>query len=252
VVREDIGKVYIISFPKVGRTWVRVLIGKYLCEVNDLPEELMLDNKSVTKLSNLPITHFDHNKSSDVISYKLFSSGKSKYENHKVILLTREIKDTLVSCYFEFTRRTGEYKGSISEFIRDDIYGAKKFLTFYRYWYESKHVPKEFFLISYEELHEDAEKVLYHILKFIGVDSIDQEVLQEAVNFSSFENLRKMEADNYFASQSGGDDIKRLTPGDIHDPESFKVRKGKVGGYKEYLSREDIEYIDNLVKVLGG
>lgn len=245
----DRRKVSIVSFPKTGRTWLRVLIGKYLCEVNGLPEEIMLDIKSVTKLSNLPLTAFDHNKSSNPLrSYKLLPSDKSIYEHHKVILLTREIKDTLVSAFFEFTKRTRRHKFSISEFIRLDYLGAKKFLTFYRQWYESKHVPTDFLLVNYEELHEDAEKVLYNVLKFIGVNSIDQEVLREAVRFSSFENLRKMEADNYFASQNRKGDEGRLSPGDIDDPESFKLRKGKIGGYKEYLSREDIEYIDNLVE----
>jgi hypothetical protein len=28
----------------------------------------------------------------------------------------------------------------------------------------------------------------------------------------------------------------------VRDPESFKVRRGKVGGYREYLSAEDLEY----------
>jgi len=28
----------------------------------------------------------------------------------------------------------------------------------------------------------------------------------------------------------------------VRDPESFKVRRGKVGGYQEYLSVEDLQY----------
>ncbi|MDB9313868.1 hypothetical protein PN462_12215 [Spirulina sp. CS-785/01] len=35
------------------------------------------------------------------------------------------------------------------------------------------------------------------------------------------------------------------------DTESSKVRKGKVGGYAEYLSQDDIEYIDNAIARLG-
>ena len=240
-------KIYVISFPKVGRTWLKMLICKYLCEVNNLPEKLMLKFRTwnITKRCNLPRTVFRHDFSSNPIKhYKSLSSNKSFYSQHKVVLLTRDIKDTLVSCYFEFTNRTGRYKGSISEFIRDDYYGARKFLIFYKYWYESKHVPKDFLLIDYEELYEDAGKVLYDVLKFIGVDSIEQETLQRAVNFSSFDNLRSMEETGLF-------DSERLSPGDIDDPESFKFRKGKVGGYKEYLSREDIEYIDNLVGEVG-
>ena len=41
---------------------------------------------------------------------------------------------------------------------------------------------------------------------------------------------------------AGAFDSKILRPGDVRDPESFKVRRGKVGGYREYLSVEDQEY----------
>ena len=41
-----------------------------------------------------------------------------------------------------------------------------------------------------------------------------------------------------------------LHPGDVRDPESFKVRRGKVGGYREYLSLEDQKYAaDALMKL---
>src|SRR5438094_743422 len=36
-------------------------------------------------------------------------------------------------------------------------------------------------------------------------------------------------------------DSKILHPGDVRDPESFKVRRGKVGGFREYLSAGDQE-----------
>ncbi len=36
----------------------------------------------------------------------------------------------------------------------------------------------------------------------------------------------------------------KLRPGDRNDEESFEVRKGKVGGYVEYLSADEIESLD--------
>jgi len=35
---------------------------------------------------------------------------------------------------------------------------------------------------------------------------------------------------------------KSCTQVDVRDPESFKVRRGKIGGYREYLSAEDQKY----------
>jgi hypothetical protein len=37
------GPAWIISFPKSGRTWLRVLLGKALCEELHLDETVMLD-----------------------------------------------------------------------------------------------------------------------------------------------------------------------------------------------------------------
>jgi hypothetical protein len=60
-------------------------------------------------------------------------------------------------------------------------------------------------------------------------------IFHEALDFSRFENMQKLEA-------AGAFDSKILQPGDVRDPESFKVRRGKVGGYREYLSAEDQKY----------
>jgi len=66
----------------------------------------------------------------------------------------------------------------------------------------------------------------------LGESSPDMTMFHEALEFSRFENMQKLEA-------AGAFDSKILHPGDVRDPESFKVRRGKVGGYREYLSAED-------------
>jgi hypothetical protein len=43
---------------------------------------------------------------------------------------------------------------------------------------------------------------------------------------------------------------RRLVPKDPGDPESFKVRKGVVGGYLEYLSAEDAAFLEERVAAL--
>jgi hypothetical protein len=41
---------------------------------------------------------------------------------------------------------------------------------------------------------------------------------------------------------AGGFDSKILRAGDARDPESFKVRRGKIGGFEDYLSPDDQAY----------
>ena len=234
-------KIYIISYPKAGRTWLRSLIGKSLSEKNNLPEDKILDTKYITVSSGLPKTSLTHDGSGMIErrKYSELPSDKQKYRYKKVLLLGRDIKDTLVSAYFQATKRIKIFTGSISDFIRSDRYGARKFITFYKQWHESRNVPMEFLYISYEEMHADTEDVLKKVLTFLGVPEIDDRYIKTAVDYSSFKNLKKAERENRFKASI-------LSPGSIDDPESFKVRKGKIGNYIEYLSSDDIEYIDDL------
>ena len=39
----------------------------------------------------------------------------------------------------------------------------------------------------------------------------------------------------------------RLRPTIAGDPEAFKVRRGIVGGYRDYLSADDIGYAENHI-----
>ena len=48
--------------------------------------------------------------------------------------------------------------------------------------------------------------------------------------------MRKMEQNNQYLPKPKDD-----------DPNSFKTRKGKVEGHKEYLSQEDIRLIDQYL-----
>ena len=66
----------------------------------------------------------------------------------------------------------------------------------------------------------------------IGVKRVLSRAYDEALRFSSFENMKQLEA-------TGGIQNKILAPGDPNDPESYKVRHGKVGAFADYLSPED-------------
>lgn len=120
--------VYIISYPKCGRTWLRILIGKYLCDKYKLSEDFMLDTYTLTSKAGILKTKFTHDVSSLVAGYdyRKLKWDKSIYRDKKVIFLIRNIKDVLVSAYFHATKRKNLFHGSISEFIRSNQYGVKK------------------------------------------------------------------------------------------------------------------------------
>ncbi|MEM1002372.1 MAG: sulfotransferase domain-containing protein [Bacteroidota bacterium] len=234
-------QVYIVSFPKSGRTWLRTLIGKALIDGFALNTQDLLEPLKLTVSAGVLPTEFIHDGTNAILAkpWTELESDKSSYKDKKVIFLVREPKDLIVSFYFSTTRRKQIYEGSISEFIRSDEYGIKKIMTFYKNWCDNQNVPKDFFLLRYEDLHKDAETCLASVLKFIAAENIPKQVIKDAVDFGDFENMKQLERSGQYSW--------RLLPANASDEQSYKVRQGKVGGYVDYLSKEDIEYIDGII-----
>jgi hypothetical protein len=239
-------EVPIISYPKTGRTWLRALIGRCLTARLNLPENRTLDTADLTEAAGLLRTGFIHDGSAlkENRSYLELDPDKSGYSGKKVVLLSRDVKDTLVSAYFQATRRIKVFDGPISDFIRSDLYGVMKILTFYRIWIENRDVPQDLLFVTYENLSGDPRAVLEKVLGFIGAVEPGMFELEEAVEYCSFDNLKRAEEENRFESNL-------LRPRRRGDADSFKVRKGKIGNYREYLSREDIEYVDAMIREHG-
>lgn len=234
--------IYIISYPKSGRTWLRALIGKYLSLKYDIPNKSILLTELITKKSNLPITSFTHDESAmnAKTNYQQLSYDRKQYTNKKVVLLGRDIKDTLVSAYFQATLRINVFEGTLSEFIRTEQFGVLKIITFYNIWIKNKNIPNSFLFVRYEDLHKSPEKTLIKILTFIGEENINENFIEESIEYCSFDNLKKIEKKNGFQNSI-------LKARDNSNPNSFKVRRGKMKGYTEYLSKSDENFIDKTI-----
>ena len=91
----------------------------------------------------------------------------------------------------------------------------------------------DFTIIRYESLREaPAETFPDAAAPFLAKRRLTCRSFRTRSIFRGSTIMQKLEA-------AGAFDSKILRPGDVRDPESFKVRRGKVGGYREYLSAED-------------
>jgi len=81
---------------------------------------------------------------------------------------------------------------------------------------------------------------LHKITRLMGEDFSEEEIRQ-AVEWGSFDNLQKLETSGTF-SQGG---MKLVNP---KDPSTFKVRRGKVGGYREDFDPEQVAELEALVR----
>ncbi len=260
----------LISFPGCGRTWLRVMIKKALQlhfglnsrDIFDLTfKEIAEENLELADAS-LPRIEVSHDDDAFWRNPGELIKSKEIYKNKKVILLIRDPRDVVVSSYFkrscrvvldnvknyppELAKRVKPYKGTLHQYIRERIGGFETLLRFYNIWAENRHVPRECLLVRYEDVRKDPRGELRRILNFLGLKSASDEVIDEAIKFSSFENMRRMEESLEYSHLG-----HFLTPADRNDKDSYETRRGKVGGFVDYFNKKDIEYLNKRMRSLS-
>jgi hypothetical protein len=242
---------FMVSFPKCGRTWLRVMLGRALYRhagIDDLRPDgtRLLYPEGIKDLKGLPRISFTHDGRPTRGTVEEIETDKSRYAGKAVVLLIRDLRDVAVSYYFHETRRTkrfypkweiAKFHGEISEFLHSEVGGIEHFLRFYNIWADNKDVPERVLLMKYEQMRREPKAQLQALLDFLGVEGVAEETVDDAVDFSSFDKMKEMEKEGTFKHPH------YMKPGDSADEESFKVRRGKVGGFEDYLSAADIEWL---------
>ena len=111
-------------------------------------------------------------------------------------------------------------------------------IDFMNGWADEAGSSGDLLVVRYEDMRARPEQILGEILAFIGTPGSTDEI-RGAVEFASFENMRQMEANSTFWLSGG-----RMRPRDRKNPQSFKTRRGKVGGYRDELSPDQIARLD--------
>jgi hypothetical protein len=248
------GKAIVLSIPKSGRTWIRTFLCAYFCKLHNREFTLQPERYGEPGIPRLVFSHdlFEHRTKGD-----LWDRVRGKYlvpkkelRRAKIILLVRDPRDCFVSLYVQMTRRDpsapAKFKQeTLSNLLRDKRFGISGMIRTMNDWLYEFAGRNNFMIVRYEALRASPTEHYRELLAVLGETTPDMSIFQETLEFSQFENMQKLEA-------AGAFDSKILLPGDVRDPESFKVRRGKVGGYREYLSIEDQEYALNALRELDG
>ncbi|MFN2542181.1 MAG: sulfotransferase domain-containing protein [Chthoniobacterales bacterium] len=242
----------VISIPKSGRTWIRTFLCAYFCKLHGLDFTLQPERYGDPTIPRVIYSHdlFEHRTKADRwdwIRGKYLIPGK-EFRHRQIVLLARDPRDTFVSLYLQVTRRdpgTRERfaEKSIGELLRDRRFGVGAIVTTMNDWLNEFSRSRNFFLLRYESLRAAPAQQFRALLARLDEAAPNMSIFQAALEFSEFENMRKLEA-------AGAFDSKILQARDVTDPESFKVRRGKVGGYKDYLAAEDRQYAAGVLAQL--
>jgi hypothetical protein len=250
----------IIAHPKSGNTWLKVMLTRLYAQRHGIPESDFARYPALAD-ANPAIPRFAATNGwysyERAVGDRLQPGAQDPELRQKpVVLLARNPLDVAVSWYFQFTKRQSDHKQELINaglshpvdrraidmwaFIRESELGLPSLIRFLNYWDAALMHLERNLLTSYEALRRDPGEVLRQITALMG-DSFDDAEIADAVEFGSFDNLRKLESEGFF--RSGG-----LTLRNANDPESFKVRRAKVGGYRDYFDAEQVQELEALVQ----
>lgn len=212
---------HFISYPKSGRTWVR-----YMLRLAEADERI----------------HFHHDGFE-------FNDGKcpphdysvehrvSRYTGMRVVFLTRNPHDVLVSLYYQVTGRFSDifdYSGNLSSFVRDPYFGIEPLARFLHTWHDV--APRVGALVvSYEQLHENAEDVMRKILDYYEI-AITPSGLKSIVTRGNAKSMKIEE------------DSGRFSEPWLRRRNNFsKVRAAIVGSHELEMEASDIQHINSIL-----
>jgi hypothetical protein len=232
---------FIVSYPKCGRTWLRTMMQKYL-ELTNARLRYFHD-KSLLGVAGIGTIKFEHDQGTWIPAppkLKHLSFNANKYAGKKVVFLVRDPRDVLVSSWYHLKYREQIYQGDLAAFIREDLTGIHKVVAFTNMWMENRHRMGDFLLMTYEDMHREPAAQAQQMVAFLGLE-VRPELIDQAVEASSFENMKKMELEGSMREpwmKPGSKDLKN----------SLKIRKGKVGGFHSELSESDIAYVNRVIQ----
>ncbi|HHH40011.1 MAG TPA: sulfotransferase domain-containing protein [Sedimenticola sp.] len=256
--REQVRKlkqsdIVVVSFGKSGRTWVRVMLSRVYQTMYGLSERAMIGFDNFHSMNPaIPKIFFTHDNY--IKDYTGHTDSKVDFYDKKVVLLARDPRDVAVSQFFQWQYRMKPGKKTLNkyppegadvgifDFVMDPDAGLPHIIRFMNLWAAEADKVKSFFLLRYEDLRSDPEGTLRRLMEFMGAPATEEQI-KDAVEYSSYENMKKMEQQKTFWLSGG-----RMVPKDRNNPNSFKVRRAKVGGYRDYFDDEQVAAIEKLVE----
>jgi hypothetical protein len=243
--------VIFLSPGKSGRTWVRAMLS-HACHLRfGTPPDLLLAGDNLHRLDQrIPKVQFLHgSKQHARVRRELTAEG---LRDKVVVVMLRDPRDVLVSRFHHLHNRSAHYRRladsnpslerpPIGSFVLAGrrleklvgLINAFKALT--------DDVPQGH-LFQYEAIQAEPEAEIARLAEAIGCD-LPHLHIRAAVEFARIDNLREREAEYFCRS-----DI--LRPAEPGTPNSFKVRRGKIGGFRDELSADEIAELDRRIDAL--
>lgn len=242
----------IVSFGKSGRTWLRVMLSRVYQIRHGLSQRHLIAYDNLhRRVPAIPLIFFTHDNY--LKDYTKQPNTKQPYYQKKVVLMVRDPADVAVSQYHQWKFRMANRKKTINDyppagadvslydFVMMPSCGLPKIIDWMNGWAHEIDHFRDLMVIRYEDLRADPKEMLRRVLEFIGTPASEEE-LRQAVEFASVDNMRALEQKRVFWLSG-----RRMLAKDRSNPNTYKVRRAKVGGYRDDFKPEQLAKIDALI-----
>ena len=224
------------SYPRSGSTWLRFTLFEIL---TGKPSSFGDVNSAFRGLK-------DHKQ-----GWPLLPGGGRFIGTHepyrssyrKAVYLVRDVRDVVLS-EFAFEQNLGIGRQTLDEYLQDFVGGRKRHGAWHKHvqsWLDSPlAVNGDLLVIRYEDLRQDTVETFMRIADFLGM-SKDRSTVERAIYNNTLKKMREKEdrlyqQENYAAVPSRP--VKSVQPGGRF------IRSGKMGGWQEKLSHEQLQVIE--------
>lgn len=246
------GDAMVVSVPKSGRTWLRAFFAAYFCAKAGRNFSLDPEQYGDPRIPRIIYSHdlFEQRTKGrwwDRIRGKFLIPAR-ELQRAKIILMVRDPRDAFVSHYVQLSRPSADAPEqlktiSASEMLHHPQLGIRMLVQTMNDWLREIGGRANVTLLRYEDLKRAPNEFFRRALEGIGETRISEKDFAHALQFSQFGNMKKLEAADAF-------DSKILQTRDKRDPEAANVRRGKVGGFTDYLSSDDQAYAATVMREL--
>ncbi len=228
-----------VSYPKSGRTWLKTIMAfNYHCYKNKVPTN-ELTGRMIYDIGRRYDAYFTHLNTNAMGSIGEIAEYIDKfYDNNKtIIFLSRNPLDTICSYYYELN-----YRHSI------DVYGHisldktiksrfEKLIQFNLFWNKTIKL-KGGLHIRYEGIDRETIIKLFAFIR----RPITGKKSTQLMRLSSFHRMKDKEKRGQF------DDHCSFKPPNKKNEDTYKVRRGVIGGYFDILNDDQISYCNKIME----
>ena len=247
----------LMSWGKSGRTWLRIMLSRFYQSAYGMPAGRMLEFDNFKRANAaIPSVFFTHGNY--LRNYTGNWTDKREFYGKRILMLVRDPRDIAVSQYFQWKYRMRPVKKmlndypahgaevSIFDFVMDPRVGLPEIIAFLELW--ERELPRcaGSLVVRYEDMRADPEGALRRVLAFLGTPGSDAQI-KDAVAYAAYDNMKRLEQKRVFWLSG-----LRLRPGDRANPQSYKVRRAKVGGWRDYFDAEEAAAIERLLAARPG